>query len=144
MRILVVVFALLVSACTPADVQTWLGLHDRAAVTESTAVVIAGWLDRSPTIDGWVDLGHGIWGPPILRDIRRCESRDNYAAQNSRSSASGAYQFLRSSWVWYGFAGRYGAATAAQAKPWQQDEAAVLTWLRDGTRPWDASALCWY
>lgn len=93
--------------------------------------------------DGWVDAGSGVFVPPILLQIRHCESRDNYTAANPRSSARGAYQFLRTSWAAYGHAQRYGVGSADQATPAQQDEAAVVTWRQDGTRPWAASRHCW-
>lgn len=92
---------------------------------------------------GWVNAGYGVYVPPVLLAIRWCESRDNYTAANRYSSARGAYQFLRSSWAAYGHAARYGVASADLATPAQQDEAAVITWQRSGTRPWLASAHCW-
>ncbi len=92
---------------------------------------------------GWVDAGHGVAVPQILLDIRFCESRDNYTAANPRSTARGAYQFLRTSWAAYGHAERYGVSEAHLATPAQQDEAALLTWEQDGTRPWRASQHCW-
>lgn len=93
--------------------------------------------------DGFVDAGHGVFVPAILLDIRYCESRDNYTAANPSSSARGAYQFLTGSWESYGHADRYGVAQAHLATPAQQDEAALITWQRDGTRPWNASSYCW-
>lgn len=93
--------------------------------------------------DGWVDAGHGVFVPPVLLEIRFCESTDNYTAANTSSSARGAYQFLTSSWEWYGHAERTGAARAHLASPAQQDEAALITWQRDGTTPWNASRHCW-
>jgi hypothetical protein len=92
---------------------------------------------------GWVDAGHGVFVPPIMLEVRRCESTHNYTAANLRSSARGAYQFLTGSWVWYGHAARYDAPQAHFATPAQQDEAAALTWLADGTAPWNASRHCW-
>lgn len=70
---------------------------------------------------GWVDLGHGVYGPAVLLDIRWCESRDNYWAKNPRSSAAGGYQFLTSTWRWV--TGR--SDTALNATPAEQDAAAV-------------------
>jgi hypothetical protein len=93
--------------------------------------------------EGWVDAGHGVFVPPVLLAIRFCESTDNYTAANPHSSARGAYQFLTSSWAAYGHKDRYGVTRAHQATPAQQDEAAVITWERDGTRPWNASKHCW-
>ncbi len=93
--------------------------------------------------DGFVDAGHGVLVPPVLLKIRFCESTDNYTAANPNSSARGAYQFLTGSWAAYGHAERYGVNQAHLATPAQQDEAALLTWQRDGTRPWNASRSCW-
>ncbi len=92
---------------------------------------------------GWVDAGHGVFVPPILLEIRFCESRGDYKAANTRSSARGGYQFLSGSWRAYGHAARYGVSTADKATPAQQDEAALITWQADGTRPWNASRHCW-
>lgn len=93
--------------------------------------------------NGYVDAGHGVLVPPILLKIRFCESTDNYSAANPASSARGAYQFLTGSWKAYGHADRYGVTQAHLASPAQQDEAALITWQADGTRPWLASKHCW-
>lgn len=92
---------------------------------------------------GWVDAGHGVHVPPVLLRIRQCESKNNYQAANRISSARGAYQFLKSSWRLYGHSARYGVEEAHLATNAQQDEAALLTWQRSGTSPWNASAGCW-
>ncbi len=92
---------------------------------------------------GYEDAGNGVFVPPILLEIRWCESRDDYTAANTRSSARGGYQFLSGSWAAYGHAARYGVSQAHLATPAQQDEAALLTWQESGTRPWNASRHCW-
>lgn len=97
----------------------------------------------APNPDGYVDAGHGVFVPEVLLRIRFCESTDNYQAANPRSSARGAYQFLTGSWAAYGHAERYGVSQAHLASNAQQDEAALITWQRDGTRPWNASKSCW-
>ncbi|MGF1597094.1 MAG: transglycosylase family protein [Acidimicrobiales bacterium] len=104
--------------------------------TTATAAAPAG-------SEGWVDSGNGVLLPPVLLAIRRCESTDNYQAANPRSSARGAYQFLTGSWDAYGHRDRYGVNQAHLATNAQQDEAALITWQRDGTRPWAASRSCW-
>ncbi len=116
-----------------------------AASTPATSHVqaLSNPSDRADVAEGWVDAGHGVFLPPVLVAIRWCESSDNYAAANRRSSARGAYQFLTGSWDWYGHADRYGVPQAHLATPAQQDEAALITWQADGTRPWNASRHCW-
>lgn len=113
--------------------------HRRLTGTTEPPPPIAG----ASAPPGWADAGHGILVPEVLLDIRFCESRDDYTAANTRSTARGAYQFLRSSWAAYGHDGRYGVSEAHLATPAQQDEAAVITWQQDGTRPWRASQHCW-
>lgn len=112
---------------------------DPAAPTESTDPAT----ETTAHPEGWVDAGHGVFVPPVLLQIRFCESTDNYQAANPSSSARGAYQFLTGSWAAYGHADRYGVSQAHLASNAQQDEAALLTWQRDGTRPWNASKHCW-
>lgn len=88
---------------------------------------------------GWLDLGHGVWGPPILTRIRACESGGDYTARNPRSSAAGAWQFLGSTW-----ASVTGSPAPASAyPPATQDAAAVKLYRRSGTSPWSPSRHCW-
>ncbi len=82
----------------------------------------------------------GFWGPRI----RGCESGSGptslagYTAQNRTSTASGAYQFLDSTWGHY-----KGYAKARLAPPEVQEEKAYLAFASRGTRPWMASYACW-
>jgi len=139
MKILLIILAFTLSACTPTQVGHWLDLHG-IETTSARNQALADVLDDPP---GWVDLGHGIWGPVILVKIRQCESGGSYTVKNPSSSARGAYQFLTSSWAGYGHEARYGVPVASMALPWQQDEAAVLTMMRSGTAPWNPSKHCW-
>jgi len=88
--------------------------------------------------------------PPILRRIRDCESGDRlasgravpgshrYGAQNRVSTASGAYQFLDTTW-----GGHLGYAKARHAPPRVQDQRAIRHWSTYGTAPWNESRGCW-
>lgn len=77
-------------------------------------------------------------GIAILERIKQCESGGNYQAQNRSSTASGAYQFLDSTWNGYG-----GYQKARLAPPAVQDQKARETYNRSGTRPWESSRSCW-
>jgi murein DD-endopeptidase MepM/ murein hydrolase activator NlpD len=70
--------------------------------------------DRSPAPSIPADLG------PILATIRAVESGGDYTAQARGSSASGAYQFIDSSWAGYG-----GYSRAKDAPAPVQDAKAV-------------------
>lgn len=76
--------------------------------------------------------------PWTLRRIRHCESGGNYRAQNRHSTASGAYQYLDTTW-----GGHMGYAKARLAPPRVQDRRAIRDFRRGGTAPWAASAGCW-
>lgn len=76
--------------------------------------------------------------PAVLLRIRWCESRDDYRAENSRSTAAGAWQILDGTWN-----GHRGYHHASHAPRWVQDEKALLLYLDRGTSPWDASRSCW-
>ncbi|YAL83375.1 transglycosylase family protein [Dermacoccaceae bacterium W4C1] len=80
-------------------------------------------------------------GVPALEAIKQCESGGNYQAQNPTSSASGAYQFLTS--TWQSLDASAGYATAASAPESVQDAAALELYNAAGTTPWNASASCW-
>lgn len=70
--------------------------------------------------------------------IIQCESRGNPLAENRRSSASGLYQYLDSTWNNWG-----GFARAKDAPEHIQTERFWFDYNRIGTRPWNASRSCW-
>ena len=80
-------------------------------------------------------------GIPVLEAIKQCESGGSYTAQNPTSTASGAYQFLDTTWQSMDAAAGY--ARAADAPEAVQDAAAVELYTEQGTTPWLASASCW-
>lgn len=74
----------------------------------------------------------------VKEHIAFCESGGRYNARNKRSTASGKYQFLNSTW-----AGRYGVKKAYLATPEQQEEAASELFNVKGLKPWKSSHRCW-
>lgn len=71
---------------------------------------------------------------PFLACVRNHESRGNYGAQNPTSTASGAYQFLNSTWRNVsGRAGFPGYGRAADA-PWHVQDAVALWLYSNGGR----------
>lgn len=80
-------------------------------------------------------------GISALESIKNCESGGNYSAVNASSGASGAYQFLDS--TWQSMSASAGYATAASAPESVQDAAAIELYNAQGTTPWAASESCW-
>jgi hypothetical protein len=76
-----------------------------------------------------------------LSRIKSCESSGSYSAVNASSGASGAYQFIDSTWRTVPASAGYRRAVDAPA--WVQDAAARQLLAREGTRPWASSASCW-
>jgi hypothetical protein len=76
--------------------------------------------------------------PPVMRRVRECESGGSYTAQNPTSTASGAWQYLDSTW-----GGHRGFARAMDAPPRVQDLRAIRDFRIVGTTPWAASRGCW-
>lgn len=83
--------------------------------------------------------------PAILVRIRGCESGTgpnspgSYTAKNPRSTASGAWQALDSTWT-----SVTGLPPPARAySPVVQDNFAIKLYNEQGTRPWNASKSCW-
>lgn len=80
-------------------------------------------------------------GIPVLEAIKQCESGGDYTAVNPSSGASGAYQFLDSTWQSMDAAGGYTSASSAPESV--QDAAAIELYTEQGTTPWLASQSCW-
>jgi len=100
----------------------------------------------------WRDSGvHRVWDgvPTHARDIWACIRRHesieagHYRAANRSSSATGAGQWLLSTWTgvkrYVKVDGRYVARQYRQAKdapPWVQDAAFIHVWRHNGLRMW--------
>ena len=80
--------------------------------------------------------------PPggFLACVRRHESGGDYTAKNPSSTASGAYQFLDSTWRTVSAqAGHGGYPSARSAPPWVQDAVALHTLNTVGKSPWNGT-----
>ena len=77
---------------------------------------------------------------PAMAAVRWCESRDDYGAENPTSSASGAFQFIAST-----FEATTGLPAPASAYPKSvQDWAFRKLWADGaGKRHWNPSKFCW-
>ncbi len=103
-----------------------------AAVLALGGTLVAGGITTASAAPG---------NPGVLARIKACESSGSYTAQNPSSSASGAYQFLTS--TWRALPASAGYPTAASAPAAVQDRAARQLFAQQGTSPWLASAACW-
>jgi hypothetical protein len=92
---------------------------------------------------GYVDLGHGVWGPAHLLPIRRCESGGNYGAVSRSGSFRGAYQFSQR--TWNAVAVRNGRGDLAgvrpnEASPADQDQ--MARWNYEQSNPRQQWPVC--
>lgn len=106
-----------------------------AAVLAVGGTLVAGGITTAATASA------APGNPGVLARIKACESGGSYTAQNPSSSASGAYQFLTS--TWRALPASAGYPTAASAPASVQDRAARQLFAQQGTSPWLASAACW-
>jgi hypothetical protein len=107
--------------------------HLRTTAVATASVAVAAGAVAAAATPAHADVD---WGPIIA-----CESGGNPAAQNPRSTASGLFQFLDSSWAAYG--GLRYASRAKYATPAQQYAVANAAYARSGLTPWAASRACW-
>lgn len=119
----------------PADPSAGLAFELAAASTTTSMAVPARnprrVVSRSARARSVVAGGAGRAEGCTLDVIKERESGGRYDAQNPRSSASGAYQVLDSTWNGYG-----GYRRAKDAPPEVQDEFARQLYARSGSRPW--------
>lgn len=142
MTLLVAVLAATLSACTPEQVQAFKTLTPEQQQTVIEALREQQAQQRAAAArPSWPSLH------PFLVCVRRHESdrgpyphATGYTAQNPTSSASGAYQFIDSTWRNVsGRAGHGGYSRAKHAPPWVQDAVALWTFNNIGRSPWAGS-----
>ena len=73
----------------------------------------------------------------LLNTIVICESGWKNSAQNKTSSAGGLFQFLDSTWS------RYSSPSWDKYDPYQNIDAGIALFKKEGTKPWLESFSCW-
>lgn len=112
-----------------------------AGAARSALTNLSGLGGKFGKISGGAGAG-GVDIDRILATIRQLESGGNYTARNPHSTASGAYQFINSTWGGYG-----GYSTAAAAPKHVQDAKArqdVLRFLAANNNNIHAVPGMWY
>jgi hypothetical protein len=105
-------------ACTPEQIA----LYNTMNPAEQAAVKAHLQSQAEPVVQAHTPPGG------FLACVRRHESGGNYQAKNPVSTASGAYQFLDSTWrTMSARAGHSGWGSARYAPPWVQDAVAIYT-----------------
>jgi len=105
-------------SCTPEEISLYSTLNP----TEQAAVTAHLQAQAQPVEDAHTPPGG------FLACVRRHESGGNYTAKNPNSTASGAYQFLDSTWrTMSARAGHSGWGSARHAPPHVQDAVAIYT-----------------
>lgn len=77
----------------------------------------------------------------LMREIARCESGFNPNARNPTSSASGVFQWIRSSWISYSARAGHGGRSVFEV--WANVDTAGHAIATGGPGPWAASRGCW-
>lgn len=81
---------------------------------------------------------------PILGKIAICESSNDPNAKNPNGTASGRFQFIHSSWVYYGHKLWGDNFVNKNIFDWNDNtELANYVFLLNGTSDWIASESCW-
>ena len=128
-----------VAACTPQQIAWW---NDPNVPQEHKDAVAAEMRKAKVCPFECEAMGEDlpdVSGHHFLVCVRRHESdtAGGYRAQNPRSSASGAYQYLRSTWVNVSArAGFPGYPPAAAAPPRGQDHVTLWLYNNGGRSAW--------
>lgn len=80
----------------------------------------------------------------VLEAVAWCESRNDPKAKNPNSTASGRFQFLKSSWDYYGKK-LWGDELKNKNVFDYEDNTELAVWVynRNGLVDWEASKPCW-
>lgn len=80
----------------------------------------------------------------VLEAVAWCESRNNPLAKNPNSSASGRFQFIKSSWNYYGKK-LWGDELKNKNVFDYKDNTELAIWVynRNGLVDWEESKPCW-
>lgn len=83
-------------------------------------------------------------GKEIMEYVAYCESRNDPLAKNPNSSASGRFQFLKSSWNYYGTK-LWGSELKNKNVFDYKDNTELAMWVyeRNGLSDWQESKPCW-
>jgi len=138
-----VLFTFLATACGPATWASWVpDFNGDGKLTQDEAN------QQAARIAADIDSERrAVQNDPFLTCVRHHESDrgaapyiNGYGAENPSSSASGAYQFIDSTWRTVSArAGQAGYARAAQA-PWYVQDAVAMSVVRNGGRSaWNGS-----
>jgi hypothetical protein len=134
--------AIAATACFPTGpVETWVpdfngnGRIEPAEVEWQKATIVQN-VARAIEADRRARQNH-----PFLTCVRRHESdrgpwphANGYGAQNPRSTASGAYQFLDSTWRNVSARSGHGGYSKARYAPWYVQDAVALYLVNNGGR----------
>jgi hypothetical protein len=134
-----ILLMLTLTACSPAQVSSWFAARGRPVSTEFATAIsnsIKAEMARNSAADH-AARHNGSRGTCSETGIFYAESGGNWHAHNARSSASGGYQFLDSTW------GRHrGYASATDAPPWVQREKFLQLWNNGAGRSHWAQSVC--
>lgn len=136
-----IALAAAITSCTPAQIDAY-----NSMTPEDQAKVVAALQDQQ---DAARAAAEPSWPShhPFLTCVRHHESdrgayphANGYSAQNPYSSASGAYQFIDSTWRNVsGRAGHPGYSRAKYAPPWVQDAVALWLYNNGGRSAWNGT-----
>ncbi|MCU0269104.1 MAG: transglycosylase family protein [Acidimicrobiales bacterium] len=140
--------ALTLSACTPAQFQTWMDLKgfDKTGWTDAhfeygAAVATAWWANALEEAERQASRYHEydyVLSDAALGRLRQCESGGNYSAIGGGGLYRGAYQFHRTTWnsVASRFYPELVGVDPAYAAPVAQDAMARALFMIQGRSPW--------